>query len=121
MQPDDIVCQCFQVSRRKLESFARIERPRRPGQMSECFGAGTGCGWCRPILQAIFCRATNIGELDATSESESDQGCEPGKMTCGPANLPADQADVLLGMSPADAIRKRREWLRGREPDDPGD
>jgi NAD(P)H-nitrite reductase large subunit len=22
--------------------------------MSECFGAGTGCGWCRPYLKKIF-------------------------------------------------------------------
>jgi NAD(P)H-nitrite reductase large subunit len=24
------------------------------GQLSECFGAGTGCGWCRPYLQKLF-------------------------------------------------------------------
>ena len=54
MQLDDEVCLCFHVTKRKLVNFLRIERPRRPAQMSECFGAGTGCGWCRRYLQKMF-------------------------------------------------------------------
>ena len=57
MQPDDELCLCFHVTRRKVENFIRIERPRRAGQMAECFGAGTGCGWCRPFLQRLFEKA----------------------------------------------------------------
>lgn len=45
---------CFHVSRRKIENFLRIEQPKRPGQLSECFGAGTGCGWCRRYLTMLF-------------------------------------------------------------------
>ena len=51
---DATVCLCFHVTRRKLEKFVRLEHPRRASQMSECGGAGTGCGWCRPILTKIF-------------------------------------------------------------------
>lgn len=54
MKPDDELCLCFHVKLRKLQNFCRIERPRRASQLSECGGAGTGCGWCRPFLQRIF-------------------------------------------------------------------
>ncbi len=54
MQPDDELCLCFHVTRRKVSNFLRIEKPKRVGQLSECFGAGTGCGWCRPFLQRMF-------------------------------------------------------------------
>jgi NAD(P)H-nitrite reductase large subunit len=54
MDPDDELCLCFHVSRRKVENFIRLERPRRVGQLAECFGAGTGCGWCRPYLKRLF-------------------------------------------------------------------
>jgi len=53
MQLDDDVCYCYHVSLRKLVNFARRERPACPSQMSECLGAGTGCGWCIPTLTAI--------------------------------------------------------------------
>ena len=53
MQLDDRVCYCYHVSLRKLVNFARREKPRRASQMSECLGAGTGCGWCIPFLIKI--------------------------------------------------------------------
>lgn len=52
--PDDELCLCFHVTRRKVENFLRVERPQRVSQISECFGAGTGCGWCRPFLRRLF-------------------------------------------------------------------
>ena len=54
MQPDDELCLCFHVTKRKVVNFLRVEQPRRVGQLAECFGAGTGCGWCRPFLQRLF-------------------------------------------------------------------
>ena len=51
---DDELCLCFHVTRRKVENFIRLEKPRRVGQLAECFGAGTGCGWCRPFLKRLF-------------------------------------------------------------------
>ena len=53
MDPDAHVCLCFRVSRRKLVNFARRERPARASQMSACLDAGTGCGWCIPVLRRI--------------------------------------------------------------------
>jgi bacterioferritin-associated ferredoxin len=50
---DDDICVCYHVSLRKLVYFARRVRPKHPSQMSECLGAGTGCGWCIPILTKI--------------------------------------------------------------------
>jgi NAD(P)H-nitrite reductase large subunit len=53
MSPDDKICYCYGVSLRKLVNFARRERPSRASRMSECLGAGTGCGWCVPFLIKI--------------------------------------------------------------------
>lgn len=54
MDLDDEICLCFHVSKRKVINFLRVEKPQRASQMSECFGAGTGCGWCRPMLERLF-------------------------------------------------------------------
>jgi len=51
---DDEVCLCFHVTRRKVEQYIRVKRPGVASQLSDCFGAGTGCGWCRPFLERIF-------------------------------------------------------------------
>ena len=59
MEYDDEICYCFHVSLRKLVNFARRERPKVPAKMSECLGAGTGCGWCIPILCKIARAAEN--------------------------------------------------------------
>lgn len=54
MQLDDDVCLCFHVSKRKVINFIRNEKPSTVSQVSECFGAGTGCGWCRPYLEKLY-------------------------------------------------------------------
>ena len=54
MQPDDELCLCFHVTKRKVTQYLRVERPSRVSQLSECGGAGTGCGWCRPFLEQLF-------------------------------------------------------------------
>lgn len=51
---DREICLCFHVTLRKVLHFIRVEKPRRASQLSECFGAGTGCGWCRPYLCQLF-------------------------------------------------------------------
>ena len=65
MELDQELCLCFHVTRRKVANFIRIERPKRVGQLSECFGAGTGCGWCRPFLEKMFEEAAAKGETVA--------------------------------------------------------
>jgi bacterioferritin-associated ferredoxin len=54
MNLDDEVCLCFHVTQRKLCQFVRVRRPQRASQLSECGGAGTGCGWCRSYLEQLF-------------------------------------------------------------------
>ncbi|MGQ0636401.1 MAG: (2Fe-2S)-binding protein [Planctomycetaceae bacterium] len=54
MEIDDTICYCFHVSKRKILNFIRVHRPRRASQISECGGAGTGCGWCVPYLKRYF-------------------------------------------------------------------
>jgi len=51
---DDTICYCFHVRKRKILNFIRIHHPRRASQISECGGAGTGCGWCVPYLKRYF-------------------------------------------------------------------
>jgi NAD(P)H-nitrite reductase large subunit len=54
MNPDDTVCFCFHVTYRKLRNYARHHKPAVASLMSDCLGAGTGCGWCRPIIVNIW-------------------------------------------------------------------
>ncbi len=72
MELDDELCLCFHVTKRKVINFLRIEKPRRVGQLSECYGAGTGCGWCRPYLQRLFEQAAQGGALDAELPTAAD-------------------------------------------------
>ena len=65
MDLDDRVCLCFRVSKRKLVNFLRRELPRVPSQLSECGGAGTGCGWCIPFLKQLF-RQEMLTAVDGT-------------------------------------------------------
>jgi bacterioferritin-associated ferredoxin len=71
MQPDDKLCYCFHVSQRKVQNFLRIHRPRVPSQISECGGAGTGCGWCVPFLKRMF-DATKSDETAAILETAEE-------------------------------------------------
>ena len=76
MNLDDKVCYCFHVSRRKLVNWARRNHPQVPSQLSECGGAGTGCGWCIPFLKQIFRQeaaadtAAESNELDVLTPEE---------------------------------------------------
>jgi bacterioferritin-associated ferredoxin len=72
MQPDDELCLCFHVTQRKVVNFIRVEKPRRAAQLSECFGAGTGCGWCRPFLQKLFDQAVAGGQVVEDLPSPED-------------------------------------------------
>ncbi|MEC8336824.1 MAG: (2Fe-2S)-binding protein [Planctomycetota bacterium] len=54
MQLDDDVCLCFHVSKRKVINYIRNEKPSTASQLSQCFGAGTGCGWCRSYLEKLY-------------------------------------------------------------------
>lgn len=73
MEPDDELCLCFHVTRRKVEQFLRTNRPVVASQLSECFGAGTGCGWCRPYLKRLHeksLQSVDNGGQDALPAAE---------------------------------------------------
>ena len=105
MDLDQKVCYCFHVTRRKLVNFVRLHRPRVPSQLSECGGAGTGCGWCIPLLKQIFQQAARGGETEL--ETLTPEECErrraayirAGKGTPPPgaAPLPPENPDVEEG------------------------
>lgn len=72
MNLDAKVCYCFHVTQRKLLNFLRLEQPRVASQLSQCGGAGTGCGWCVPFLNQLFQKAATgqASDLDALSSEE---------------------------------------------------
>ena len=80
MDLDDKVCLCFRISKRKLVNYLRRELPRVPSQLSECGGAGTGCGWCIPFLKQLFRQEMltavdgSVSELTATEYAEFKAG-----------------------------------------------
>jgi len=75
MDLDAKVCYCFHVTRRKLVNFVRQRRPRVPSQLSECGGAGTGCGWCIPFLTQIHQQAVagDDTELERLTPAEYER------------------------------------------------
>jgi bacterioferritin-associated ferredoxin len=72
LELDDELCLCFHVSKRKVINYLRVEKPARPGQLSDCFGAGTGCGWCRPFLKRLFDEAVQGGTVQADEPTAAD-------------------------------------------------
>ena len=53
MDLDSEICHCYHVSLRKLVRFARRTRPTHAAGMTQCLGAGTGCGGCVAKLRLI--------------------------------------------------------------------
>jgi bacterioferritin-associated ferredoxin len=95
MNPDDELCLCFHVTKRKVVNFLRVERPSRPGQLSECFGAGTGCGWCRTFLERLFHEAAARGE------------------TRPDANMAMpDKSEMVVDVTAAEYARLRSAYVR---------
>ena len=62
LKEDDEICFCFHVSLRKVRNFCRVEKPLVASQISECLSAGTGCGWCRPMLRKIHKQECQVEE-----------------------------------------------------------
>ncbi len=67
VNPDDDVCLCFHVSLRKIGAYLERENPPVASLISDCLGAGTGCGWCVPFLERLHRlhvegRAVELGE-----------------------------------------------------------
>ena len=75
MKPDDEVCLCFHITKRKIVNFIRVEKPKVVSQVAECGGAGTGCGWCRKYIGTLFQQGTDDSNDadDLTPESYAAQ------------------------------------------------
>lgn len=71
MELDDEICLCFHVTKRKVVNFVKRERPQRASQLSECHGAGTGCGWCRPFLERLWQQGQASQEAAENSHATS--------------------------------------------------
>jgi NAD(P)H-nitrite reductase large subunit len=99
MEDDAKVCYCFHVTRRKLLSFLRVEKPRVASQLSQCGGAGTGCGWCVPFLKQLF-EKRGAPDLDAmTADEYARKRAEyikagHGKPPPGATPLPGDEPNA---------------------------
>lgn len=92
MELDDTICYCFHISKRKIFNFLRIHEPRRASQLSECGGAGTGCGWCVPFLKRYFEEANNPAAADSLTPDEyaaqRGQYIKAGKGVPAPGAIP---------------------------------
>jgi NAD(P)H-nitrite reductase large subunit len=98
MDLDDELCLCFHVTKRKVVNYLRVEKPKRAGQLADCFGAGTGCGWCRPFLQRLFDAAVAGGQFEAEIPTPADYARQrahyvrEGGGTPPPGATPIDEA-----------------------------
>ncbi len=100
MELDDTICYCFHVTKRKILNYLRVERPKVPSQISQCGGAGTGCGWCIAFLKkyhAEFMAGQPGDQPDAMSPDEYARGrgryIRAGQGTPPPGAIPPPAED----------------------------
>ncbi len=98
MKHDDHLCLCFHVTKRKVVNYLRVEKPSHPSQLSECFGAGTGCGWCRPFLKKLFEEAKRKNVLVRT----------PSKST----RFEEFSGESIEGVTPSQYSEMRRKYVK---------
>lgn len=98
MDLDDTICYCFHISKRKILNYIRVHKPRVASQISECGGAGTGCGWCVAYLKKFFAEAQTGGQptADLTPAEYAKQRAAyikagKGKPAAGAIPLPPDE------------------------------
>ena len=91
MDLDANICYCFHITRRKLVNFMRQRQPKVPSQLSECGGAGTGCGWCIPFLKQIHADAA--GELETLTPEEYAK-CRAEYIRAGKGKPPAGATPI---------------------------
>jgi bacterioferritin-associated ferredoxin len=101
MQLDDPICYCFHVSKRKIVSYLRVHHPRVASELSQCGGAGTGCGWCVPYLKKYFAEYAAEGRVSADDLSRDEYAKQragyiregKGTPAAGAIPLPDEQAE----------------------------
>ena len=89
------LCYCFQISKRKIVNYVKQTRPLRASMISNCFGAGTGCGWCIPFLKRIHQQIVGGEAIEAQDIT--------------PEEYEAKRRDYLLGIKSGTQARNRHE------------
>ena len=89
LKDDDIVCFCFHVPLRKIENFCRIQKPRAASQISDCLSAGTGCGWCIPMIRKIH--AQSCGEYKPFWRREDEESYHSAERDANVAQIDAER------------------------------
>ena len=116
-KPDDTICFCFHVPLRKIEAFCRIEKPTAASQISDCLSAGTGCGWCRPMLKQIHLRI--CGETLPWWRQTADPAAPAQIGARGPAAANGQTQTSPSNQDPADYALGRKAYIeagRGKPP-----
>ena len=123
MDPDQELCLCFHVTVRKVRQFIRQQRPRVSSQLSQCYGAGTGCGWCRPFLTKLLQQSQQSAEPEPPARSNGAQTSDLAKQgeNSGQQKAFSTSESVKKGAPeiPAQQYRAQRAaYLRngGRQP-----
>ena len=110
MDPDQELCLCFHVSLRKVQKFIRLEKPKVASQLSQCYGAGTGCGWCRPFLKRLLEEAQSVSEdRPAALDRGAPPATAPGIKSPEPNDFPEKPLDQL---DPEEYAGLRERYLR---------
>lgn len=102
MNPDDEVCLCFHVSLRKIRTFLDREDPPVASLVSECLGAGTGCGWCVPFLKHLHACHKDGKPVDLKISPEAYASSRLGYRKTGERDVdPEDGGSASSGELPA--------------------
>ena len=111
MDLDSPICLCFNVNRRKIIRFIKVEKPRRASQLSECFGAGTGCGWCRPILERLNQQHSVLPQTATLTASDDSASSQPASKS----PTPVGQIDQELDAMDSDQYQAARQAYRNQK------
>lgn len=103
LELDDTICYCFHVSKRKIVNYIRIHKLRRPSQVSQCGGAGTGCGWCVSYLKRYFEAAAATNDPDADAMTPEEYAQQRAAYIAAGNGTPATGAIPLPGTSTRDS------------------
>ncbi len=125
MDLDSQICYCFHIKKRKIVNFVKQTRPKRASQISECFGAGTGCGWCIPFLIRIHHQvvAGDIVESEDISPAEYEalRASYRQEVRDGTRDRNTHAAAVVPPEFEASIAPEPADSTRGRAPDDTDD
>lgn len=112
MDPDDEVCLCYHVSLRKIRNYCARENPPVASLISECLGAGSGCGWCIPFLKSLHEQHAQGAEPDLGVSLEQYASARQGFRKTGDRDLKPSKTDEN-----SDEEQKNRDPADSSKPD----